>query len=73
VSKMLDAAPAATALFSLPDDADDSETPWPYFNDRPLVARRRNTGGVSPALDAPGCVQNARRSSGCDCAFLLAR
>jgi hypothetical protein len=27
-----------------------------------LVARRRNTDGVSPALDAPGCVQNARRS-----------
>jgi hypothetical protein len=35
-SKMLAAAPAATALFSLPDDDDDSERPSPYFNDRPL-------------------------------------
>ena len=35
-SKMLDAGPTATALFSLPDGADDSETPSPYFNDRPL-------------------------------------
>jgi hypothetical protein len=33
---MLAAAPAATALFSLPDDDDDSERPSPYFNDRPL-------------------------------------
>jgi hypothetical protein len=29
-------APTATALFSLPDGADDSETPSPYFDDRPL-------------------------------------
>jgi hypothetical protein len=31
-------APTATALFSLPDGADDSETLSPYFTDRPLVA-----------------------------------
>ncbi len=30
-------SPAATAPFSLPGDADDSETPSPYSNDRPLV------------------------------------
>jgi hypothetical protein len=28
-----------------------------------LVARLINTCGVSPALDAPGCLQNARRTS----------
>jgi hypothetical protein len=30
-------APTATALFFLPDGADDSETPSPYFTDRPLA------------------------------------
>ena len=33
---MLAPAPAATALFSWPDHADDSEIPSPYFSDRPL-------------------------------------
>jgi hypothetical protein len=40
-SKMLDAGPVRDALFSLPDGADDSETPSPYVNDRPLEWRLR--------------------------------
>jgi len=33
--QMLAAVPAATALFSLPDDADDSEARAHYSSDRP--------------------------------------
>jgi hypothetical protein len=33
-------APTATALFFLPGNADDSETPSPYFNDGPLARRQ---------------------------------
>jgi Flp pilus assembly protein TadG len=45
---VLAAAPAATALFFLPDDADDSETPSPYFYDRPLAADKAKADrGVS--------------------------
>jgi hypothetical protein len=37
-------APTATALFSLPDGADDSETPSPYFTDGPLARLADNSG-----------------------------
>ena len=49
------------------DRGTDRRRPWPCgFGSRhsdlgsPLVARRKNTCGVSPALDTPGCVENAR-------------
>jgi putative transcriptional regulator len=49
-------APTATALFSLPDGADDSETPSPYFTDRPLEVGKvtRVTNKIRPLRAAAG-------------------
>ena len=45
-------APTATALFSLPDGADDSETPSPYFTDGPLARLAANLGNGIYSADS---------------------
>ena len=47
--------PAAIALFSLPDDADHSETPSPYFHDGRLARRiHRSPPSATPWSMAAG-------------------
>jgi hypothetical protein len=54
-SKMLDAGPDCDCAFLLARNADDSETPSPYFNDRPLDnALRRDECFPSPLQQLHG-------------------